>query len=99
MHPHARQKETRRDADGERSRILAAFRATFTTDHGELVLAILRASAGCGKPSFLPAPGGGPFDPLAAAYRDGRKSILDEIQSHLDTPEDAGPEAKPGVKA
>lgn len=79
----------------ERNRILAAFRTCFNSDAGRIVLTTLRASAGCGKPSFLPPAGGGTIDPFAAAFRDGRKSILDEIAGHLAVPEDAGPPTNP----
>jgi len=73
----------------ERARILAEFRATFTSESGRICLGILKQSAGYGKPAFVPAADGGPSDPYYAMWRDGRKSIIDEIQAYLDTPEDA----------
>lgn len=91
------QELARRDAATEqRDRILRAFRATFRSDDGKLVLDTLRASAGIGRPAFLPSPGGGHLDPYAAAFRDGRKSIVEEIESHLALPEDK-PASSPGV--
>lgn len=94
--PHETTTQSRSLA-AERTRVLAAFRATFTSESGRIVLAALRDSAGHGHPAFLPPAGGGPLDPYAAAFRDGRKSILDEIDANLSTPEDeapAGPAAK-----
>jgi hypothetical protein len=87
---HAPQK-TDQALAAARIALLADFRATFTTEHGTRALAHLRASAGIGRPVFLSPPGGGPIDPLAAAFRDGRHSILHEIQALLDEPEDAAP--------
>jgi len=71
-----------------RARLLTAYRTCFTGDAGELVLAHLSASVGYGRPSFIRPQGGAPFDPIAAAIRDGRKSVLDEIHEHLRTPEE-----------
>lgn len=81
-----------------RAALLGDYRATFGTDAGKRALAHLRDAAGCGRPSFLPPAGGGPVDPYAAAFRDGRKSILDEIQAHLDTPEDIAASEPAAVK-
>jgi len=81
--------QTNRDAAELRSGILSAFRATFTSDSGRSVLGILKQSVGHGKPSFLPTAGNGPLDPYAAAFRDGRKSVVDEILANLATAEDA----------
>lgn len=80
--------KTNRDTAEHRAGILRDFRATFTSDSGRSVLAILEQSAGIGLPSFLPAAGGGPIDPYAAAFRDGRKSIIHEILANLATAED-----------
>lgn len=93
------QEKTNSDAIARaRAAILSDYRATFGTDAGKRALEHLRYSAGCGRPAFLPPAGGGPFDPYAAAYRDGRKSILDEIQAHLDTPEDSQASEPAAVK-
>jgi hypothetical protein len=83
--------QNNRNAAELRSGILAAFRATFSSDSGRSVLGVLQQSVGHGKPSFLPAAGGGPLDPYAAAFRDGRKSVVDEILANLATAEDAEP--------
>ena len=81
-----------------RAAILADFRATFGSEQGRRVLALLDASVHYGKPSFLPAAGGRGYDPIAAAIRDGRKSVLAEIHDSLATAEDEdgakGPQAK-----
>lgn len=82
-----------------REHILADFRATFGSEHGKRVLHLLTASVHYGKPSFLPAAGGAPYDPIAAAIRDGRKSVLAEIHDYLDVPEDAGSDTGPKAKA
>ena len=85
------QEKTNRDAADFRAGVLRDYRATFTSDSGRSVLGILEQSVGHGKPSFLPSPGGGPLDPYAAAFRDGRKSVVDEILANLATAEDAEP--------
>ena len=87
-----------RNAAGRRTAILADFRAAFGSEAGQRVLAILRASTNHGKPSFLPAANGQPYDPIAAAIRDGRKSVVAEILEYLETPEDGGDQKGPGVK-
>lgn len=79
-----------------RAAILADIRATFGTDHGRRVLSLLEASVHYGKPSFLPAAGGKPYDPIAAAIRDGRKSVLAEIHEYLSTPENGAEEGPQG---
>ena len=78
-----------RDAAGRRTAILADFRAVFGSEAGQRVLAILRASTNHGRPSFLPAANGQPYDAIAAAIRDGRKSVVSEIYEYLESPEDA----------
>jgi hypothetical protein len=90
MKPHHDQGLENRDAAliSRRAAILADFRGTFGTDHGKRVLALLETSVNYGKPSFLPAAGGKPYDPIAAAIRDGRKSVLAEIHGYLAEPED-----------
>jgi hypothetical protein len=81
------------DPQGIRAELLRAYRATFTSPAGTLVLDHLRASTGHGKPAFLPPAGGGAIDPYAAAVRDGRKSVIDEILANLAKPEDEQAEA------
>ena len=93
-----KQKEQNRDAETARLRNLAEFRAVFTSDSGRSVLGFLKASAGYGRPAFLPPAGGGPVDPYAAAFRDGRKSIIDEILANLATAEDAEASEPKAVK-
>lgn len=81
-----------------RAAILADFRATFGSEHGRRVLALLEASVNYGKPSFLPAAGGRGYDAIAAAIRDGRKSVIAEIHESLATEEDADDEKGPQGK-
>lgn len=69
--------------------IRAAFRACFSSDPGRTVLDILAASAHEDSPVFRPTGPGGSYDTHAAAFRDGRRSILLEIRAHLRAPEDA----------
>ena len=92
--------ETKNNSDAAelRAGILRDFRATFTSDSGRSVLAILKQSVGHGKPSFLPAAGGGAIDPYAAAFRDGRKSVVDEILANLATAEDAEERAPKSIQ-
>lgn len=95
-HEQTDSEKTRRDAaERERSEILQAIRQSFGGDAGGIVLRWLKHSAGYGKPSFLPPPAGGPLDPLAAAFRDGRKSIIDEIIDALAVAEDGKPPEPP----
>ena len=94
---HAPQTTNPQEIAAARLALLAAFRATFTTPEGQQVLAHLSASAGIGRPIFLPPPGGGPLDPHAAAFRDGRHSILHEITDILAIPEDQEQTAPPQV--
>jgi hypothetical protein len=75
------------------SDILADTRATFHSDHGKRELALLRESVRYDEPSFVFTPGC-VADPLLAAFRDGRKSVIREIILRLETPEDS-PEPKP----
>ena len=91
MNPSHEQNQTEqnRDAARARERILADFRAVFTSESGRNVLGYLKQSTGHGQPAFLPPAGGGPVDPFAAAVRDGRKSVVDEILANLATAEDA----------
>jgi len=85
---HAPQTTNPQEIAAARLALLAAFRATFTTPEGQRVLQHLRNSAGINRPIFLPPPGGGPLDTHAAAFRDGRHSILHEINELLAVPED-----------
>ncbi len=91
-------KKPSHNAVQERARILADFRATFTGESGRSVLAVLKQSAGWGKPSFLPSANGGAIDPYAAAFRDGRKSIIDEIEANLAVAEDATPSEPKSIR-
>jgi hypothetical protein len=80
--------EKARRLQQQAAEIRAAFRSTFTSDPGRRVLAILSSSASEDQPVFRPTGPGGSYDPLAAAFRDGRRSILLEIRDLLAHPED-----------
>lgn len=75
-----------------RADILSDTRATFNSDHGKRELALLRDSVRYDEPSFVFTTGSH-TDPLLAAFRDGRKSVIREIILRLETPEDS-PEPK-----
>ena len=63
-----------------RSEFLESLRRTFGGPDGQRVLEWLHATAATRKPCFLP----GDRDPNAAAHRDGRKSIVWEIEANLE---------------
>jgi hypothetical protein len=73
----ARQKKIAAD----RADFLRALRITFDGPDGSLILRWLHAAAGTRKPCFLP----GDRDPNAAAFRDGRHSLVWEIEANLET--------------
>lgn len=62
-----------------RREYLEALLATFDSPHGRIVLRALHTSAGTRKPAY--SPGGNPNDAL---WRDGRKSLVLEIEEHLE---------------
>lgn len=67
----------------QRAELLEAIRQTFDSPHGQLCLAWLHATAATRKPAFI-AGKGAALDPLAAAMRDGRKSLVWEIEANLE---------------
>lgn len=77
----------------ERDNILHDVRATFTTESGARVLTMLRQSAGLYTPATVVPARGGTIDPSLTHYRDGRKSIVLEIEAWLRETEDAKPSA------
>lgn len=98
-HPRHDKKKNDQETADRRTELLADIRATFTSPAGKSVLGWLSRSAGHGKPAFLLPAGSTHFDPLAAAFRDGRKSIIDEIIVALAQPEDQPASSKPKAKA
>ena len=101
--PHAPQ-ETPKDSTIERNRreaarIRKAFRETFgsadgkfqPTEAGKIILATLHASAASHLPSFRPSTDGS-YCPIAGAFRDGRRSLLLEIDIHRNQAPDTGEE-------
>lgn len=96
MTHHASPKTRSKEALQAEAEARSDLRATFGSPHGKRVLARLHAAAGTNAPRFRPATGGGPFDPLEAAFRDGQAEIVNAIQRTLDTPEDEEPK-RPGA--
>lgn len=77
----------------ERDNLLHDVRATFTTESGARVLTMLRQSAGLYAPATVVPARGGTIDPALTHYRDGRKSIVLEIEAWLRETDDAKPSA------
>lgn len=92
MNHHA-QKKASAGSSSERDNLLHDVRATFTTESGARVLAMLRQSAGLYAPATVIPSRGGTIDPALTHYRDGRKSIVLEIEAWLRETEDAKPSA------
>jgi hypothetical protein len=67
-----------------RADLLAALRNTFDSPDGQRVLAWLHTTAGTRRPAFTPGKAG-TLCPLAAASRDGRASLVWEIEANLAT--------------
>lgn len=91
MNHHGPTKEkSDRDAEilRERAEYLADLRATFGSEHGKRVLAAIRSRCGYDYPAFVRAPGSKRLDPFAAAIRDGRRAVFQELLDDLATPED-----------
>ena len=63
-----------------RAEFLENLRACFDSPAGKSTLAWLHATAATRKPAFI----AGDRDPNAAAFRDGRKSIIWEIEANLE---------------
>jgi hypothetical protein len=68
----------------------AALINTFRSPDGKRILEWLHTTAATRKPAFTPGRAGAGIDPLAAAIRDGRKSIVWEIEANLEAAESAG---------
>lgn len=80
---HEQKKEHNAEsARRERSSARAAYAAAFAGTDGTFVLAHLHHSCGFGRPVFTPAAAGN-LCPYAAAFRDGRRSVIDEIRANL----------------
>jgi hypothetical protein len=76
MNPHeSNEKNAQARAD-----FLGSLLRTFESADGKLVLAWLHATAATKQPCFIP----GDRDPHAAAQRDGRKSLVWEIEANLE---------------
>lgn len=63
-----------------RADFLQQLRACFDSPAGKSTLAWLHSTAATRKPAFVP----GDRDPNAAAFRDGRKSLVWEIEANLE---------------
>ena len=66
----------------QRTDLLASIRRTFDTPDGKRTLAWLHAATATGEPAFK-AGRDGNFCPIAAAFRNGRQSVLLEIEQNL----------------
>jgi hypothetical protein len=100
MHRHGQsQTESPSTADiaAARTQFLADLRVVFSSEAGKRVLDALRARAGTTKPSCQPV-AGTPIDPFLTHWRDGRRSVILEIESDLAVPEDE-PERKPEARS
>ncbi|MDB6077350.1 MAG: hypothetical protein JWO82_1097 [Akkermansiaceae bacterium] len=87
--------DEKREAEGERlRRNLEDVRACFGHEAGRRVLGLLHAAAATNSPCFLPGKGG-VFDTHAAAFRDGRRSVILDIERWVrelgEGPEEKGP--------
>lgn len=67
------------------TRINTAYRRVFDGDDGKLVLDNLRAYFRMNRPAFERSLGR-PFDPIAAAVRDGQREVLLFIEHKLSLP-------------
>jgi hypothetical protein len=70
----------------ERQRVINAFHRVFKSPDGEVVLKSLRAYFKMDKPAFDRPLLGRPFDPIAAAIRDGNREVLLLIEHNLAAP-------------
>ena len=92
------QKEAEKRARDERRKLRAIFRKTFETVDGRKAIKILKDSMKFDQPAYLRE--NGSYDPIAAAIRDGRRSVLLDIQKFIDLPDEPeGDETKPEKKA
>jgi hypothetical protein len=81
-----------------RSDFLASLSRCFGSPDGAAVLAWLHSTAATRKPAFRDGPAGSHLDPYAASFRDGRKSIVWEIEANLEAGRmDAGGTLKPAA--
>ena len=81
-----------------RQEFFDTLRRVFDSPDGTSILAWLHSAAATRKPSFLPGGNGAAYDPIAAAIRDGRKSIVLEIEENLQAARRSG-DAKPKAVA
>jgi hypothetical protein len=88
--------EMKQESDAERlRRNLADLRETFGHAAGKRVIGLLHAAAATSSPCFLPGKGG-VCDTHAAAFRDGRRSVILDIERWVKELEDA-PEKGPAA--
>lgn len=89
---HHEQQKAHSDTTAQQRRdYLDTLLRVFDTPDGERILASLHASAGTRKPCFVATSNGVAVDPYTAAYRDGRHSILWEIEANLTEARAGGP--------
>ncbi|MEG0334046.1 MAG: hypothetical protein RR607_06135 [Akkermansia sp.] len=83
------------DVKKELIRIYKLFHECFDTDAGEEVLKELRVRCRLSVPCFMSLDGTGAVDPCMAAYRNGRQSVLMEIEEILNSPTIENNDTKP----
>lgn len=66
-------------------RVTSAYQQTFSTEEGKLVLANLKSYFRMNRPAFERSLGH-PFDPIAAALRDGQREVILFIEHKLSLP-------------
>lgn len=80
--PKDNAKENTARIEQQRKDVLASIRRTFDTPDGKRTLAWLHASAATGEPAFK-ASRDGNYCPIAAAFRNGRQSVILEIAENI----------------
>lgn len=66
-------------------RVNTAYQQTFSTEEGKMVLANLKSYFRLNRPAFERSLGH-PFDPVAAAIRDGQREVILFIEHKLSLP-------------
>jgi len=83
----------------EMQRVTNAYHRVFTSEDGQIVLNNLKAYFEFGRPCFKRPMVGQPYDPIAAALRDGNHEAIMLIEANLRLPviADSDAEAKTTV--
>lgn len=94
---HEQQTEKNTAREQEHRDTLAHYQRTFDSESGRAVLRHLHATAGTRLSSFHPGGNGAGMDAIAAAKRDGGKTLVWFIESILDEARGQGDPAKPAT--